>query len=344
MNIIDRVLRHALLADAPPVLVDVGASSGVHRAWRALAKYSICIAFDADGRGMAGVRRESRDYRELYVYDRVLTTDNRAAADFYLTQDAPCSSQLPPNIEAVADWEFASRFSLVRKMTLPAIQLNAVLADHHLDRIDWFKTDSQGTDLRLFLSLDPSVADRVLVAEFEPGILEAYHGDDKLGPLLTAMHERGFWMSGMNVLGSGRINKDTAAQSGMTQFERRYLLHLLKTSPGWAEVVYRNSFLSPALREREFLLGWVCAHIGGEHGFALELAARGQARFGELIFTELERTSLSAIRRGYWNLPRYAPLALRALRRWKRLGFRWQHPGERAPQSVPVKQLSSNNL
>jgi hypothetical protein len=50
----------------------------------------------------------------------------------------------------------------------------------NINYIDWFKTDTQGTDLRLFKTLPSKIADHVLAAEFEPGILDAYIGEDKL--------------------------------------------------------------------------------------------------------------------------------------------------------------------
>ena len=42
-----------------------------------------------------------------------------------------------------------------------------------LDYIDWYKSDSQGTDLRIFDTLLDVVKDRVLAVDFEPGILDA---------------------------------------------------------------------------------------------------------------------------------------------------------------------------
>jgi FkbM family methyltransferase len=324
MNVIDKVLRQPEFEEYPPVLVDVGASSGVHSAWKALAKYSICIAFDADDRGMGQTSRESKLYKSLYVYNRILTSGTETVSDFYLTQDAPCSSTLLPDTERLSAWEFADRFHVVGKQTVATTNLTTVLTQLNLDRVDWFKTDSQGTDLRLFLSLGDTLAQKVLVAEFEPGIIDAYQGDDKLWTLMSRMHDWGFWMSDMSVLGSNRIRKDLV--KCFTRFERDYMVHLLKTSPGWAEVTYMNSFSGSGLGKREYLLGWVCASIERQYGFALELAAGAKARFADPLFETLEKQSLTAIRRSYLNLPAYFPLFRRALRRWTRLGLRWEHP------------------
>ena len=44
---------------------------------------------------------------------------------------------------------------------------------------DWFKTDSQGTDLRLFKSIGETLIPKIIVAEFEPGFINSYLGEDK---------------------------------------------------------------------------------------------------------------------------------------------------------------------
>ena len=67
---------------------------------------------------------------------------------------------------------------------LPALDIPSVLAELGLERVDWLKGDSQGTDLRLFRSLG-DLASSVLVAEFEPGIIDAYEGEDKFADVLN---------------------------------------------------------------------------------------------------------------------------------------------------------------
>ena len=47
---IQSVLRHAEVASAPPVCVDIGASGKLPAEWQLLAPYSIGVAFDADDR------------------------------------------------------------------------------------------------------------------------------------------------------------------------------------------------------------------------------------------------------------------------------------------------------
>jgi hypothetical protein len=317
MSIIDEVMSRSELQEEPPILFDVGASGGLNPAWSKLAKYAICVAFDPDDRDMVATRKDSSVYRELHVFNRALTSSAERASVFHLTSTPACSSLLRPNSKELANWAFATRFAVLKATAIQTIHASTVLGELHLDRIDWFKTDSQGTDLRLFLSLGESVIGRVLVAEFEPGIMDAYENEDKLWEVMRHMDELGFWMSDMTVKGSSRIRTDLLP--AFREFEKTYMIHLHKISPGWAEVSYLNSMSASHFTKRDYLLAWVCASVRRQHGFALELACAGAQRFVDGIFSRLGECSSSKIRGGYFNLFAYPSLLFRALKRWKRL-------------------------
>jgi FkbM family methyltransferase len=325
MGILDQVLTRPEFDAVPPVLVDVGASGGLHSAWEHLAKYSVCVAFDADDREMRADSRIGKVYRKLYIYNRALTAGSEGVADFFLTKAPACSSMLPPHTEKLAAWEFADRFTVVRKGTVETIHLQTVLRELKIEQVDWIKIDSQGTDLRLFQSLGEQRARRVLVAEFEPAIMDSYQGEDKLWQLMSAMDRLNFWMCESEIKGSQRIRK--SLMDAFRPFERKYMVHLLKSAPGWAEVAYLNGFADDGLRLREYLLGWVCATVKGHHGFALELAIKAKERFREAFCEELEQNSVRSIRRRYWDLPAYFPLVSRVYHRWRK---------EKRHQNVPA--------
>jgi hypothetical protein len=95
MNIIDKVLSLPEFKEHPPVLVDIGASGELHKIWKNLAKYSICIAFDADSRDIEYTVNEKSHYKKLYVYNRILTSQLKENEEtFYLTKSPYCSSLL----------------------------------------------------------------------------------------------------------------------------------------------------------------------------------------------------------------------------------------------------------
>lgn len=304
MDIIEKILGREEFADNPPVLIDIGASGAINPKWRRIAPYSICIAFDADEREMGYTVKESSGYKKLYVYNKIVTDIQTDESDFYLTCSPYCSSLLRPKQESLDKWAFAELFEVEKKVRIKTITLPTVLKEIGISKIDWFKTDSQGTDLRLFNSLGEEGINRVLVAEFEPGIIDAYEGEDKLWRLMATMEEYPFWMADIAIGGSQRISKEIL-NGDFGRIEKKIVPLLLKTSPAWGEVTYFNTFQEDAvyLDKRDFLLGWVFAIIEGQYGFALEIAMGGYRRFNDPIFKELEEYAHNRIRYLYFKLP-----------------------------------------
>lgn len=318
MSVIDEILTRPEFKQTPPVVVDIGASGGLNPAWRQIRRYSICIAFDGDHEGIENVPHASRSYKQLHLYNLLVTPEPPGSADFYITKAGTCSSMLRPNRDELSEWAFANRFEVLEKRNVKTTNLPTILGELGLDRIDWFKSDSQGTDLRLLASLGDSILDRVLVTELEPGIFDAYYGEDKLWQVMSFMDQRNFWMSDIRIKGSSHIRKDLLA--GFTAFEKQTVGLFLKESPGWGEVSYINTFQGGEFTSRDFLLGWVFASMMKQHGFALHIAATGLERFSDLVFEDLRTRSLSAIRKSYFRPGAYFDLMRKLGAKLKRRG------------------------
>jgi hypothetical protein len=283
--------------DKPPVLLDIGASGSLPAHWKILASHSICIAFDADDRDFIIEESQKSNWKKLYTLNRLVTPESSENADFYLTRSPHCSSSLLPNKAALEPWAFQGLFDIEKTIKLQAIDLKTALKQIGLGHIDWYKTDSQGTDLRIFRSLPSKVMGNVLVADFEPGIIDAYAGEDKLHHLMAFMDQKPFWISDMEIKGSQRIN--SKAMQNLISVLQKKIGYFLKASPGWCEISYINKFESSNLSIREFLLGWVFATVKGQHGFALHLATLGESKFKDEFFSELEKYSHQRLYMGF---------------------------------------------
>ena len=260
-----------------------------------LAKYSVCIAFDADDRDFQFVEKESKDYRRLYVFSQIVTDIEADELAFYLTKSPYCSSTLMPDHERVQDWEFAQLFEVQKIIQLKAVVLKDVLARIGVKKIDWFKTDSQGTDLRLFKSLGQQIQSNTLIAEFEPGIIDVYKGEDKLHHLISYMDQMPFWMSDIHVCGCRRIDQDILRR--LTVVERTNL-QTVRVSPGWAEVIYINTFHDENFSKRDYLLGCIFAMTQKQYGFARELSIKGYEKFNDKDFKEIKSCVVAQIESG----------------------------------------------
>ena len=293
-------MTHSSLLSNPPVLVDIGASGTIHEKWKPIAKYAICIAFDADSRDFEIWESEDKGWRRLYSLNRLVASEAAEEMDFYLTHSPHCSSSLAPDKEALKPWAFSPLFEVENIVKLPSVDLQSALLKAGVDYIDGYKTDSQGTDLRIFNSLPTEITDKMLIAEFEPGIIDAYKGEDKLHHLLAHMEKEPFWISKMEIKGSQRINH--LDFKSLNYFQQRGIGSFLKMAPGWCEISYHNKMEIGEMTLREYLLAWVFASLSSEHGFALFVSKKGFELFGENLLIVLQKESRRKLSEGYFRL------------------------------------------
>lgn len=295
--LIQRILSRPEFVAAPPVLVDIGASGALPEIWRWIAPFSICLAFDADSRDFAMTSTDDGVYRRLHTFNRLVSDVAADGVSFYLTRSPHCSSSLAPDTEALKSWAFRDLFELQEHTRMPAMDLGSALSACGINYIDWYKSDSQGTDLRIFKGLSSELQSRIVAADFEPGIISAYKGEDKLHHLMAYMESLPFWVTGMAVKGSQRIQPED--QSTLNWAQRQSLRSFLKAAPGWCEISYLNTLERPSLGMRDYLLGWVIATLKAEHGFAMGLARVGGDQTGDPVFRELASASRRGLSAGY---------------------------------------------
>ncbi|MBW4519532.1 MAG: FkbM family methyltransferase [Scytolyngbya sp. HA4215-MV1] len=302
MDLIEEVLERNEFIEQPPVLLDIGASKAINHKWKKIARYSICIAFDADDREFAYITNKNSSYKQLFVYNSIVSEKACEELNFYLTKSPYCSSLLEPDKSSLINWAFSDLFEVKEEIKIQTTDLKTVLQNLKIQKIDWFKTDSQGTDLRLFKSLTQQLINQVLIAEFEPGIIDAYQGEDKLYDLMKYMQEQPFWMSEIIIQGSQRINQSVLTKY-FNEFEIKCINLFIKKSPGWGEVTYFNTLKHNDYSQRDYLLTWVFTVIEKQYGFSLELLDRAIQKFDDPIFINLRNFTLNKIKMSYYKAP-----------------------------------------
>lgn len=300
-SLFQKILTDQEVLNNPPVLVDIGASGEIHKIWRFIAPHSICIAFDADTREFNISSSENTGYKKLYKINSIVTQEEISKTKFYLTESPYCSSTLLPREKELQEWSFADKFKVNEEIQLNAVTLTSVLEKLGLKRIDWFKTDSQGTDLRLFTSIPEEIQKKAIVAEFEPGIIDSYLGEDKFYKVIEYLEKSGFWLSDMTVKGSKRIKSSLLEKIAGNGLNRKLTEFSLKTSPGWTELTFINNFHNNSDR-RSLLLGWLFSTILDQHGFALGLTLRDGKVINEPLFAEMHAFSVQKIRNRKFHL------------------------------------------
>src|SRR2546425_9376285 len=131
--------------------------------------------------------RTDHPYHQAVIVNEAVTGDaGRSHAHFYFTKSPTCSSTLQPDAASLSEYLFADLFVVEREAGVPATTLDAVLDRLALPGVDWLKTDSQGTDLRLFESFKPDRRARGLPPELETRPIDRVGGG---GPLSEAPQE-----------------------------------------------------------------------------------------------------------------------------------------------------------
>jgi len=285
-QLFDKVFNHPSLIAQPPVLLDIGASGNLHNNWQSVARYAICVAFDADDREMDFINDKAKNFRQLHIVKKIVTDSNIGSADFHLTASPYCSSLLQPDNASLSDWNFADLFKVEKKIKLPAISLEKALADLNIDYVDWFKSDSQGLDLTLFKNMGQKQY-HTIIADFEPGFIDAYKGEDKIKDLLNYMDDMPFWLYGFVTGGNQRMNIPNLTPN-FSLLEIDQIRHFTQNAAICAEITYINNFRHQQLQtERYYLLGCTFSLILKQYGFAAELAVNGLNLTQNSLFNEI---------------------------------------------------------
>ena len=296
---IDQILK---TLNIHPVLVDIGASGAPPKIWKPIARHSVYLGFDPDQRELHDVP-DGQFARSIIVNEAVTTALDQKQAHFYLTHSPYCSSTLPPDTESLNNYLFSDLFVVEREASVPASTLNTVLDRLKLQNVDWFKTDSQGTDLRLFQSLRDDFRERVLAVDLEPGLIDAYIGEDLFVDAHRELLRQGFWLSSLDVKGSVRMKQATlqALTTLRPRLKDTNFYQSVHPSPGWCEARYLRTLESLAGRNAEkgdYALLWVFSMLERQWGHALDIALEYEKMFGrDDVFQVLLEASLRQAQR-----------------------------------------------
>ena len=266
-----------------PVLIDIGASLASPRIWGPIAGHSVYVGFDPDLRELRTITDQAY-YKAVIVNEAVTCEKGSAEVRFYFTKSPTCSSTLKPDAASLGEYLFADLFVVEREAVVRATTLDVVLDRLALPGVDWLKTDSQGTDLRLFESLKPDRRARVLALDMEPGLIDAYVGEDLFVDAHKQLLRSGFWLSDLEVQGTVKMRSATLSRLKSMDPDLDKAVGSIKNSPGWVNARYLRTAAWLAqgdFDKRDYALLWVFACLDGQVGFAGDLAVAYEKRFGE---------------------------------------------------------------
>lgn len=267
-----------------PVLIDIGASGAYPKIWEHIAQYSIYMGFDPDIREIQEIPKW-HFYKSIIVNEAITSDKESNEALFYLTRSPYCSSTLKPDSASLSNFLFSDLFLVEKEIKVRAATLDSVIERFSLPGIDWLKVDSQGTDLRIFKSLKDDIRSHVMAVDIEPGLIDAYLGEDLFIHAHNYLTQNGFWLSTLKVCGSVRMKRSTMDKInifGNKETDFALINSTVKNTPCWCEARYFRTLdsISRGKTERDYFLLWVFSFLDNQFGFAIDLAFEYEKIFG----------------------------------------------------------------
>jgi hypothetical protein len=272
-----------MMLNIHPVLLDVGAAGPQPKIWQSIARHSRYVGFDPDHRELCQASKAA--FYDATIIGEAVTDDEASEVLFYLTKSPYCSSRLKPDCKSLESFLFSDLFVVERETRVRATNLNETLRRLDLPVVDWIKLDTQGTDLRLFQSLRPEIRNHVLALDIEPGLIDAYEGEDLFVEAHRELTHSGFWLSSIEIHGTIRMRRSTLEYltSRTKNFSETMISETARKSPGWCEARYFRTLESLAqigVSQRDYVLLWLFALLDRHFGVALDLAVTYEKTFG----------------------------------------------------------------
>ena len=288
--------------DIRPVLIDIGSVGAPPGIWKHIRRYSTYVGFDPDSRDISETRRGGF-YKAITVNKAVASGKQSEEVLFYFTKSPHCSSTLKPDAGSLSNYLFSDLFSVQKEGKVPVVTLDSVLDNLSLPQIDWLKIDSQGTDLRIFSGLSDKLHSHILAVDIEPGLIDAYIGEDLFVDAHKYLTRNGFWLSDLNVCGAVRMRR--SAMHEITKINKKinygFVNKGVKKSPGWCEARYFrtiNWLDEGNFSKREYVLLWAFALLDKQFGFTVDLGIEYERVFGrDKISQAMKETPISLMRR-----------------------------------------------
>ncbi len=316
----DRKIRNAInnllqLLNTHPILIDVGASGNPPEIWEDIKHNSRYVGFDPDPRDIPDC--SSLGYWKSDIIDKAVISENDRLVDIFLTKSPYCSSTLSPDLNYLEHYAWHNLFIIQEKTAISAITLSELISNIGLDRIDWFKTDSQGIDLRLFLSIPEVIRDKILAVDIEPGLMPAYIGEDYFTSAHESLISQGFWLSDIKIGSCPRIHQHSINNIFSSEKKNawKHCMDALPGSPYYCEARYFRSIewlKSHNAGEREYIFLCIFALIDGKIGYAIDIINAFHEITSDPILNPLEDILCKKIRKKIMFQEMYSEILLQA--------------------------------
>lgn len=188
------IFLHPIVASyyhqSPLVLVNVGASGGLPRAWRRATRYLHVVGFEPDPTAFAQLSNEKQANDATYL--NIALLDRHAVVPFHLTRRRQCSSIFQPNRALIDNFINPARFDIEESGKLTVDTLDHQLEIAHIDDVDFIKLDAQGAELAILKGSVATLAKGVFGLALEVEFAPVYQDQPLFGEVDSFLRSSGF--------------------------------------------------------------------------------------------------------------------------------------------------------
>jgi FkbM family methyltransferase len=271
----------AALLDDPLVVVDVGCRWGFTSAWDDFGDRCNVVGFEPDRDECERLREHHRDRPWIRIVPSALGSERRTA-NLHITREPACSSVYPPIDDVVDRHPRLEPQRMVRRETIELITMDEWCAQNSVDRVDFVKLDTQGSELDILRGAKRTL-ESVSIVQTEVEFNPMYRGQPLFGDVDRFLRERGFVLWRLDNLSHHRQHGARVALQAAHQsydFDTARFTHR-SGQLFWADAVFVRSdmaTLDPAIDWRVSLRRACLASalgLGELAGVALDTHARG---------------------------------------------------------------------
>lgn len=205
-------------AEAPLVLVDVGAREGLDPAWAPHLDGLRLVMFEPDSEEAERIRGMLGPDRHL-VIDKALS-DRDGEGELYLTDAIGCSSLLEPDEARLAPYRVAPWFRVHGRARVPFRRYDGLVAQGAVPAPDVIKIDVQGLEYEVLQGFGETLRNAVAI-ELEAHFYPLYKGQKLIGDIVTLLDGYGFALRRIVPQGYDRFNHELAEMNAFFTTRRK---------------------------------------------------------------------------------------------------------------------------